>query len=100
VRRRGERREEEERRGDRGGEERGEERIILIVLLIYWVELSDMWICGCCNSKFLQFPREEIRARVGVCFVGDTYFLFHSSNLRADAIELSGLSAKHAYGKV
>ena len=59
-----------------------------------------MWVCGCCNSKFLQFPLEEIRAREGVCFVGDTYFLLHSSNLCEDSIELSGMSAKEAYGKV
>lgn len=59
-----------------------------------------MWICGCCDSKFLQFPREEIRARENVCFVGDTYFLFHDSNLKDDSVELSGMSAKDAYGKV
>lgn len=74
--------------------------VSLIALRIYWVELSDMWVCGCCNSKFLQFPREEIRAREGVCFVGDTYFLLHRSNLCEDSIELSGMSANDAYGKV
>ncbi len=71
----------------------------LIVLLIYWVELSDMWICGCCDSKFMQFPREEIRARKSICFVGDTYFLFHRDDLAEGAVEVSGMSGS-AYGKV
>eukprot|EP00026_Physarum_polycephalum_P010881 Phypoly_transcript_11066.p1 GENE.Phypoly_transcript_11066~~Phypoly_transcript_11066.p1 ORF type:complete len:287 (+),score=31.24 Phypoly_transcript_11066:373-1233(+) len=75
-------------------------KFYLCHLRIYWVELSDMWVCGCCNSKFLQFPLEEIRAREGVCFVGDTYFLFHRGNMCEDSIELSGMSAKDAYGKV
>lgn len=48
----------------------------------------------------MQFPREEIRAKDNICFVGDTYFLFHHSNIREDSVELSGLSARDAYGKV
>jgi hypothetical protein len=59
-----------------------------------------MWVCGCCNSKFLQFPLEEIRAREGTCFVGDTFFLLHKENLHEDAVEMGGVSSKDSYGKV
>lgn len=74
--------------------------ILSLIQSTYWVELSDMWVCGCCNSKFLQFPLEEIRARAGTCFVGDTFFLFHKDNLHEDSVELSGVSGKDSYGKV
>eukprot|EP01111_Echinosteliopsis_oligospora_P016101 TRINITY_DN6570_c2_g1_i2.p1 TRINITY_DN6570_c2_g1~~TRINITY_DN6570_c2_g1_i2.p1 ORF type:complete len:345 (+),score=65.66 TRINITY_DN6570_c2_g1_i2:45-1079(+) len=65
----------------------------------YWVELADMWICGCCNNKFLQFPLEEIQARKTICYVGDTFILLHCDDIRDDSIQRSSLSCG-AYGQV
>jgi hypothetical protein len=47
-----------------------------------------MWLCGCCShSTTLPFSREEIKAKLNVCYIGDTFILLHKDNIANNGLE-------------
>eukprot|EP01117_Protostelium_nocturnum_P001321 TRINITY_DN11629_c0_g1_i1.p1 TRINITY_DN11629_c0_g1~~TRINITY_DN11629_c0_g1_i1.p1 ORF type:complete len:234 (-),score=52.20 TRINITY_DN11629_c0_g1_i1:29-730(-) len=76
----------------KSSDKNGDEQIIKRVLSMpspYWLEMSDMWICGCCNSSFDQFPIGEVSAIPSACLVGDNYLMLHRNDIDLNSIHLN-----------
>eukprot|EP01119_Soliformovum_irregulare_P007253 TRINITY_DN19651_c0_g1_i1.p1 TRINITY_DN19651_c0_g1~~TRINITY_DN19651_c0_g1_i1.p1 ORF type:complete len:420 (-),score=115.38 TRINITY_DN19651_c0_g1_i1:11-1270(-) len=54
----------------------------------YWLELTDMWICGCCGPNFDHFPLKDIDNREGTILLGETFLLMHGKNLDLTALNM------------
>jgi len=54
----------------------------------YWLELSDLWICGCSNNSFQQFELGEIKSIQNTCLVGETFLLVHKNDVHMDILQI------------